>query len=955
MRRGLWAGGVAALLMAGGLYAVAADAATTGYEAESAQLSGGTRVETEHAGFTGSGYVGGFVDANRGAATVSFAVTSAAAGSNTLALRYANGTGSPRTMSLIVNGVTRQVSFPATAGWAGWGTTTQPVTLNRGANTVAVRFGASDNGNLNLDGIAVTPAAAPADGVLEAESSALSGGAVAETEHPGFTGAGYAGGFTDPNKGNATASFAVTAAAAGNSAVTIRYANGTGSTRTMSFVVNGATRQISLPATANWDTWGAAAATATLAKGANTLAIRYGSADSGNINLDSIAVGPVSTDPPPTPGTGLELESGFLDGGATVATNVAGYTGAGFVNVASAGARVIRTVNLPAAGAVTVSVRFRNATGSARQVAVQANGLPQGQLPLPAGDGWQTAQRDLPLRAGVNIVGLQPDGGVQLDNLAVAGSVPLAERGATLPYTTYEAEAGATTGGVLPASREYMTEQAEASGRRAVKLTGTGQYVEVTLTGPANAITVRAGIPDNSTSPLAVLAGGSKVADLQLTSKYSWMYGPYPFQGEPGGERPHRFFDDARVLLPQTYPAGTKIRLVKESSATPYVTVDLLDAEVAEAAQPAPAGYVSVTSHGAVANDAGDDLTAFRAAVSAAQSSSSKGLWIPAGRFVLSGLVNVAGIDVRGAGIWHTVLAGQNRRGGIYVTGGNTQIGDFTIDGDVTTRDPDCCANSDAALEGEFGTGSLIRNVATNHAKVGLWVKAASGLYAVGLRIRNTMADGANINGNTGNVRVEQSTTRNTGDDGLALWSWTGAGTVRDSVLAYNTLSLPILANGAAIYGGVDNRIEDNLITDIVFQGSGITISSWHDPFPFGGTTIVQRNTLTRTGSYSLDWGSAIGALWVYAPANPITAPIVFRDLQVNDSSYQGFLASWQVSVGTLTFDRVAFNGTGTAGLEFNAPGSGTFSYVTVTGNGGPGLVNNSGFQVSRGPDNSGW
>jgi hypothetical protein len=238
-------------------------------------------------------------------------------------------------------------------------------------------------------------------------------------------------------------------------------------------------------------------------------------------------------------------------------------------------------------------------------------------------------------------------------------------------------------------------------------------------------------------------------------------------------------------------------------------------------------------------------------------------------------------------------------------------------------------------------------------------VKQANGLYAVGLRIRNTMADGANINGYDGatsNVRVEQSSTRNTGDDGLAMWSWSaGAGPVSNSVFAFNTLSLPILANGAAIYGGTDNRIEDNTVTDIVFQGAGITVSSWHDPYPFGGTTIVQRNTLTRAGSYSLDWGSAIGALWVYAPTNPINAPVVFRDIQVNDSSYQGLLTSWQINVGNLTLDHVAFNGAGTIGMEFNTPGAGTFSYVTVAGTGGPALANNSGFQITRGPGNSGF
>ena len=343
----------------------------------------------------------------------------------------------------------------------------------------------------------------------------------------------------------------------------------------------------------------------------------------------------------------------------------------------------------------------------------------------------------------------------------------------------------------------------------------------------------------------------------------------------------------------------------------------------------------------------------FNSAVAAA---AGKGLWIPAGNFILGAKVNVAGIDVRGAGIWRTTIQGLNRHGGFFVTGANTQLGDFTFDGDVTTRDPDSAPNSDAAIEGDFGTGSMVRNIATNHAKVGLWVNGnTDGLYAVGLRVRNTMADGVNFTGNTRNTRMEQSTFRNTGDDAMAMWSWSSTGTVRNTVFAFNTAALPILANTAAIYGGSDNRIEDSVFSDVVFQGSGVTVSSWHSAVPFAGTTTVQRNTLTRTGSHSLDWGSDIGAIWIYAEASDITAPVILRDLEVTDSTYQGLLLSWQKRVSNLTVERVAFRTTGTLGMEFNSPGAGTFSYVTVTGNGGAALVNNAGFVLNRGPGNSGF
>src|SRR5258707_1004805 len=83
--------------------AQSASAATTTYEAENAALSGGTVVASDHTGYTGTGFVGGYTDANKGNANTAFTVPESAAGSTTTTLRYANGTGSQMSLSLYVN------------------------------------------------------------------------------------------------------------------------------------------------------------------------------------------------------------------------------------------------------------------------------------------------------------------------------------------------------------------------------------------------------------------------------------------------------------------------------------------------------------------------------------------------------------------------------------------------------------------------------------------------------------------------------------------------------------------------------------------------------------------------------------------------------------------------------------------------------------------------------------
>ncbi|MGW6278778.1 CBM35 domain-containing protein [Kribbella sp. NPDC055071] len=934
------------------LLARTAAAAVRTIEAESATLSGGAVVETEHTGYSGTGYVGGFTDAHKGTAAVSATVN---AGTYQITLRYANGTGSDKTLSLYI-GATRlqQVTLPATASWTSWADNTTTLSLTA-ATTVSYRFDSTDSGNVNLDKVTLTDAPAPAEGTYEAEQAALSGGAVVATDHGGYSGSGFVGGYVDGNKGNAATTFTVTSTKAGTGTATLRYANGTGATMTLSLYAGGSkVRQISLPATANWDTWGTASEQLPLVAGSNTIAYRFDSADSGNVNLDNLTVAaPVDEAPPGA------LERGFLSGGASVGTSITGFTGGGYVTGFTAvGGRVIRTVNVAAAGNATVTVRYANSTGATKTLSTYANGVKAGQLSLPAATGWSTVQHTLPLRAGLNLIGYQYDSGdsgnVALDDITVAGSTQLAARGATVPYTEYEAENGSTNGVVLGPDRTYRTVPSESSGRRAVRLDNTGKYVRFTLTQPTNSLVVRYSIPDNAagtgiTAPLGIYTGGSKVKDVTLTSAYSWVYGLYPFPNDPAQGGGHRFYDEVRTTLP-SYPAGTVLTLQNDTS-TP-ITVDLIDTEVVAPALTAPAGALDVTSYGAVSGT-GDDTAAFNSAISAAKAA-GKPLWIPVGTFDLTSRLNVDNVTIRGAGMWYSTVRGNAGRGGFFAVGGNVQLADFTFAGDVRYRDPDGSVTTDAALEGNFGTGSLIHNLWIEHTKVGLWATGGTdGLYVAGIRIRDSFADGVNLNSGVANTRVDQSVFRNTGDDALAMWSNSAA--VTNSAFTFNTATLPALANTAAIYGGNANRIEDNLLSDTVYTASGITVSTWHGALPFTGTTIVQRNTVTRAGGFNTDWNSSQGALWIYAEARDITAPVLVKDVDIVDSTYQGILMSWQKNVSNLTFDHVKVQNTGTYGIDIQVAGSATFNYVTVSGTGSGGLNNTTGYTLIRGPGNSGF
>jgi hypothetical protein len=947
-------------------FTLPAAAAGTTYEAESAALSGGAVVATDHTGYTGSGFVGGYTDGNLGNANTTFTV-SASAGASTVAVRYANGTTAQKTLSLYVNGTKlKQIALPATANWDTWATETETVTLNSGSNTVAYKFDTADSGNVNIDNILVTAVGAPPPGQLEAESAALAGGAAVATDHSGFTGTGFVGGYTDANKGNANTTFTVTGAGAGAGTVQIRYANGTGAQMTLSLYLNGAKlKQLPLPATANWDTWGTETENVTFAAGTNTVSYKFDTTDSGNVNLDNLVYTTASGSPspsgsttPPPSGQVYEAETSFVSGGPSVATATAGYTGTGYVtNFTATGARVIVTVNVPTAGNYAVATRYANASGSAKTLSRYVNGLKQAQVSLAAGSGWLSVSATLALRSGVNLIGWQYDSGdsgaVAVDDVSVTGGAAMAARGATMPYDEYVASAQTSNGTVLAASRTFTSLASEATGRRAVQLSGTGQYVQFTLAHPANALTVRYSIPDNAggtgqTAPIALYANGMKLQDVTLTSKYSWVYGAYPYTNNPGDGSAHHFFDETRATF-ASLAAGTVVKLQKDSAALTY-TIDLVDTEQVDAAFAAPAGFLTVASYGATANDGSDDTNAFNSAISAAQSQ-GKGLYVPSGTYNVGSRLNLGGIALRGAGEWYTVIQGLNGQGGFLVTGGNTQIADLTISGDSTYRN-DCCDS--AGVEGNFGTGSLLYDVWIEHTKVGGWIDSGTnGLYAVGLRVRDQFADGVNLHANVQNTRFDNSSVRNTGDDGLAMFS-DGTAVVNSS-FTFDTVQTPLLANGIAIYGGTNLTIADNLVSDTVTGSAGIAVSTRFG-IPFSGTQTVTRNTVTRSGGYEPNWPAYLGAIWVYANVYNITTPVVISYNTINDSTYQAVLLSYGMQITNLTLDHDTITTAGTWGIDvYNVTGSMSASYVTVTGAVSGGLNNPGGYTINRGAGNSGW
>ena len=256
-------------------------------QAESANLFG-ARVENDHPGFTGTGYVD-FAHASGDWVEWAVNVAAGAGGPRRLGFRYANGSAADRPLELRVNGtvVRPSLSFPPTGTWRTWQTVSLDVTLNAGANSVRLTTVGSGGGNLDSLTVAAL-AASPAARRFEAEAANVSGAAV-ESTHAGFTGTGYVD-FAHASGDFVEWTVPVAAGSAGAHGLEFRYANGSTSDRPLALRVNGSVVRpsLSFPPTGGWRTWRTVAVTTPLVAGNN--AVRLTAIGSGGPNLDSLTV-----------------------------------------------------------------------------------------------------------------------------------------------------------------------------------------------------------------------------------------------------------------------------------------------------------------------------------------------------------------------------------------------------------------------------------------------------------------------------------------------------------------------------------------------------------------------------------------------------------------------------------------------------------------------------------------
>ncbi|MFD5074682.1 discoidin domain-containing protein [Streptomyces sp. NPDC058371] len=473
-------------------------------------------------------------------------------------------------------------------------------------------------------------------------------------------------------------------------------------------------------------------------------------------------------------------------------------------------------------------------------------------------------------------------------------------RGANMPYDMYEAEDGTAGGGAqtVGPNRTIGDVAGEASGRKAVTLNSTGNYVEWTTKASANTLVTRFSIPDSAggggtNSTLNVYVDGKFLKAIDLTSKYAWLYGAETGPGNsPGSGSPRHIYDEANLMLGQTVPAGSKIRLQKDAANDSKYAIDFVSLEQATAVpNPDPATYVVPTGFGQ--QDVQNALDKVR------MDTTGKlvGVYLPAGDYETSSKFQVYGkpVQVVGAGPWftrfHAPSSQENTDIGFRAEAAakGSSFSNFAYFGNYTSR----IDGPGKVFDFSNVSDITIDNIWNEHMVCLYWGANTDSITIKNSRIRDMFADGINMtNGSTDN-HVVNNEARATGDDSFALFSAIDAGGADEKNNVYENLTsiLTWRAAGIAVYGGFNNTFRNIHIADTLVY-SGITVSSLDFGYPMNGfgtdPTTLENISIVRAGGHF--WGAqTFPGIWLFS-ASKVFQGIRINNVDIVDPTYSGIM-----------------------------------------------------------------
>ncbi|VUD52989.1 Endo-1,4-beta-xylanase A [Thalassocella blandensis] len=518
--------------------------------------------------------------------------------------------------------------------------------------------------------------------------------------------------------------------------------------------------------------------------------------------------------------------------------------------------------------------------------------------------------------------------------LLVMAVSSFAQRGAyQMPYSRYEADMAVLSAGAsIKASENFDQSQtaAEASQQKYVELGSLNSAITFTVNTPGNGVTLRFTLPDSAQGTgeqgeVKIYVNNVLDQVVAISSYWSWQYyvDQEP-QNEVAGTKPRMRFDEVHFALNTAVKAGDTIRIEKSADDSLPYGIDFIELESIQEPVAKPAGFIAITDFGAVANDGNSDLDAMYAALNAAGTAGT-GVYLPPGRFEFDDklVLNTSNIGIQGAGMWHTHIYFSNPAvfsGGIFARVTQVEIADFymsTINNRRFASPGEYMVYK--AFMGTYGDNSKIERVWAEHFEVGIWLGGYDAPYPVDVtenilisqvRLRNNYADGINLSQGTSHSIVEHSNIRNSGDDGLAMWTSNSPEVQEgvENILRYNTVEHVYRAGGVAIFGGRDHEVHNLLIRDC-FGGAGMRFTTDFPGYSFNESGLMRFYDIDIENcgtSFDL-WDRKRGAIEFFVPGGAHN--MQFDNITVRNAQRHAVQLEGQFD--NITFNNLQIDGAG--------------------------------------------
>jgi len=261
-----------------------------------------------------------------------------------------------------------------------------------------------------------------------------------------------------------------------------------------------------------------------------------------------------------------------------------------------------------------------------------------------------------------------------------------------------------------------------------------------------------------------------------------------------------------------------------------------------------PGGTVSIASFGAVSDGTTNNSTAIANAIASAKSLGLHVL-VPAGTWAYGADIELDGVQMDGVGDTSILYALDYTHSAINLRGTGAAVRTMRLTGAVS---PTRLSTLDSCHVVAFGTQFTVSDLLIDGAgSVGVFSYGGTNGTITNCRVNDTKADSIHMTFASSNITVTGCTIQRSGDDGIAVVSYSNESICHDITATFNTILNNVGGRGMSVVGGRDVLYERNTITNSGV-GAGMLVAQESPPASstLGCLRITyQYNTVTNCGS----------------------------------------------------------------------------------------------------------